>query len=88
MIDHVLSTDAVKTFKPDPKAYHLGIEALGLGRQDVLFVPFAAWDRAGAAWFGYPTFWLNRAGAPIEMLDVTPNAIGSTLADLTAFVLP
>jgi len=87
MIEYVLSTDAIKTFKPDPKAYNMGIEAFGIGRQDVLFVPFAAWDLAGAAWFGYPTFWLNRAGAPIEMLDVTPTAMGSTLADLTAFAL-
>ena len=64
----------------------LGIEAFGLGRKDVLFVPFAVWDVAGAAWFGYPTFWLNRSGALFETLGVTPNATGSTFADLTAFV--
>ena len=86
-MEHVLSTDAIQTFKPDPRAYNMGIEAFGLKRQDVLFVPFAAWDVAGAAWFAYPTFWLNRAGAPIETLGVTPDASGSTLPDLTAFVL-
>jgi len=48
---------------------------------------FAGWDAAGAKWFGYPTFWVNRLGAPVEELGVTPDGIGSGLGDLVKFVL-
>lgn len=62
----VLSTDRALAFKPSPKAYALAIERLHLRKADILFAPFAAWDAAGAAWFGYPTAWVNRARQPAE----------------------
>jgi 2-haloacid dehalogenase len=40
----------------------------------------------GAKWFGYPTFWVNRAHAATEELGVTPDGIGNDLNDLAAFV--
>ena len=43
-------------------------------------------DVAGAKWFGYPTFWNNRQGAPAEGLDVEPDGAGATLADLVKFL--
>ena len=59
--DAVISTDAIRSFKPDPRAYNMAMNALKLSREEILFVPFAGWDVAGARWFGYPTFWLNRS---------------------------
>jgi len=56
LFEHVLSTDQVKTYKPDPRAYQLAIDALRLPLEEILFVPFAGWDAAGAKWFGYRTF--------------------------------
>jgi FMN phosphatase YigB (HAD superfamily) len=64
--DHVLSTDQARTYKPDPRAYQLGIDALKLTREEILFAAFAGWDAAGAKLFGFPTFWVNRQKLPPE----------------------
>jgi 2-haloacid dehalogenase len=86
MFEHILSTDQVKTYKPDPRAYHMGLDALRLTREEIVFAPFAGWDAAGAKWFGYPTFWVNRLNLPIEELGIAPDATGGNLADLVNFV--
>jgi 2-haloacid dehalogenase len=86
VFEQVLSTDSVHTYKPDARAYQMGLEALQLPREEILFVAFASWDAAGAKSFGFPTFWVNRLRLPPEELDVMPDATGSNLADLLAFV--
>jgi 2-haloacid dehalogenase len=86
IFEHSLSTDRVKTYKPDPRAYQMGLDALRLTREEIIFVPFAGWDAAGAKWFGYPTFWVNRLNLPGEELGVAPDASGGNLADLVNFV--
>ena len=80
-----ISTDAAKTFKPDPIAYALGESRLGLAREEIAFAAFGGWDAAGAKWFGFPTFWVNRLAVPQEQL-VAPDGTGPTLAELGAFV--
>jgi 2-haloacid dehalogenase len=82
-----LSTDRVKAFKPDPRAYQMGLDAFKLEKQEIVFAAFAGWDAAGAKWFGYPTFWVNRANTPVEELGVMPDGVGSGMADLVKFVL-
>jgi 2-haloacid dehalogenase len=82
-----LSTDRVKAFKPDPRAYQMGIDAFKLRKEEIVFAAFAGWDASGAKWFGYPTFWVNRLSAPVEELGVMPDGIGSGLQDLVEFVL-
>jgi 2-haloacid dehalogenase len=84
--DH-LSTDKVRAFKPDPRAYQMGVDAFGLKKEEIAFAAFGGWDAAGAKWFGYPTFWVNRLNVPVEELGVTPDGIGSGLGDLVKFVL-
>lgn len=86
LFDHVISTDEGSTYKPDPRAYQLGIDALGLKRDEILFAAFAGWDAAGAKLFGYPTFWVNRSKLPPEQLDKAPDAAGSNLLDLIRFL--
>lgn len=86
MFEKALSTDAIRTFKPDPRAYRFAIEALSTPRDRILFVPFAGWDAAGAKWFGYETFWVNRLGAPPEELGVKADGMGSNLDDLVAYL--
>lgn len=83
----VLSTDRVRAVKPDPSAYRMAVDAFRLPREEIAFVAFAGWDAAGAAWYGYPTVWTNRAAAPAEQLDATPELVCATLADATAFLL-
>lgn len=86
IFEHVLSTDQVRAYKPDPRAYQMAIDAFKLKREEILFAAFAGWDAAGAKWFGYPTFWVNRLNLPGEELGVTPDAIGRDLTDLVSFV--
>ena len=85
LLDRIVSTDAIGTYKPDPRAYQLGVEALGLPVERIVFVPSAGWDAAGAKWFGHPTFWVNRPGLPVEALGIVPDAIGHDLAELPEF---
>ena len=82
-----LSTDRVKAFKPDPRAYQMGLDAFKLRTEEIAFAAFASWDACGAKWFGYPTFWVNRLNAPVEELGVAPDSVGSGLSDLVEFVL-
>ena len=72
-LTHVLSVDAVRTYKPSPAVYELGTRAFALPAADILFVSSNGWDIAGAKAFGYHTCWCNRLGAPREKLGVTPD---------------
>jgi 2-haloacid dehalogenase len=82
-----LSTDKVKAFKPDSRAYQMGLDAFKLKKEEIAFAAFAGWDASGAKWFGYPTFWVNRLNTPVEELGVMPDGMGSGLGDLVEFVL-
>jgi 2-haloacid dehalogenase len=83
-----LTTDRVRAFKPDPRAYSMGPKAFGLEREAIAFCAAAGWDAAGAKWFGYPTFWLNRSNQAAEELGVTADAVGAGMQDLLKFVVP
>jgi 2-haloacid dehalogenase len=86
IFNDVLSTDRVAAFKPDPRAYQMGVDALGLRREEILFAAFAGWDAAGAKAFGYPTFWVNRQNQPAEELGFLPDSSGGTLDDLVQYL--
>jgi 2-haloacid dehalogenase len=86
MFEAHLSTDRVRAYKPDPQAYRMAMDTLGLNREEVAFAAFAGWDAAGAKAFGYPTFWVNRLNLPAEELSSTADAIGANLHDLVRFV--
>jgi len=86
LFEELISTDRGKTFKPDPRAYQLAVDALRLKREQIAFVASAGWDVAGGRWFGYPTFWVNRSGAPPEELSADAHGTGSGMSDLLAFV--
>ena len=88
LVDAFVSTDEIRTFKPDPRAYQLGVDRLRLAKSAIVFVASAGWDAAGAKSFGYPTFWVNRANQPTEQLGVAPDATSPGLAGLLEFVLP
>lgn len=86
VFDAVLSTDQAGAFKPDPRAYRLGTDAFGFSKQEMVFAAFAGWDAAGAAAFGYPTFWVNRLKQPTEGLETAADASGSSLTELLAYI--
>lgn len=83
---HVLSVDAVKTYKPSPKVYELGVQAMGAPAGQLLFVSANAWDVAGAKAFGYQVCWCNRANAPMEELGVAPDVTVGGLDEIPALV--
>jgi len=81
-LDHVLSVDAVKTYKPSPLVYALGPQAMGIPAADLLFVSSNAWDVAGAKSFGYQVAWCNRTNAPEENLGARADYVIGSLTDL------
>ncbi|RZF26784.1 haloacid dehalogenase type II [Paraburkholderia sp. UYCP14C] len=86
LFDHVLSVDAVRAYKPSPAAYALGPDAFGVAAREIVFVSSNGWDVAGATWFGFTTFWLNRQNLPVEELGVTPHGTGAGMNDLPGFL--
>jgi hypothetical protein len=48
--DH-LSTDRVRVFKHDRRAYRMAMSALGLRKEEIAFAAFGGWDAVGAKWF-------------------------------------
>lgn len=86
LFDHVLSVDTVRAYKPSPAAYALGTQAFSAEPREIVFVSSNGWDVAGAGWFGFTTFWLNRQNAPAEELGVTPHGAGGGMNDLLAFL--
>ena len=87
LLEPPLSVDRVRAYKPDPRAYQMGLDAFGLRREEIVFAASASWDAAGAKAFGYVSYWVNRQKLPIESLGVEPDGIGNGMADLAKFVL-
>lgn len=86
LLEPHLSTDRVRAFKPDPRAYEMALRAFGAKRDEMVFCAAAGWDVAGAKWFGYKTFWVNRMNQPAEELGVAADSVGADLSGLVAFV--
>jgi len=85
VFEHVISTDKIKSYKPDPRAYQLAVDAFQLPRERIGFAAFAGWDVAGAKAFGFPTFWVNRQQLPPEELGVSADGAGAGLEQLVSF---
>ena len=78
----ILSVDQVRSFKPAPAAYELGVQATGLPRERIVFVSSNSWDVAGAASFGFVTCWLNRSNASEERLGQQARIVIQSLEEL------
>lgn len=87
LFEALVSTDANHTYKPDFRAYQLGIDRLHLSKREIVFAAFGGWDAAGAKAFGYPTVWVNRFNQPLEELGVRPDRTVANLDGLLDFVL-
>jgi 2-haloacid dehalogenase len=84
LLDGVVSVDAAGIFKPSPRTYQLAVDALGLEPARIAFVSANGWDAAGAKRFGFITFWVNRAGGPIERHAPAPDHVVASLSDVAA----
>lgn len=87
LFDILLSTEANGTYKPEAEAYALGVQRLGLQKEEVVFAAFGGWDAYGAKRFGYPTYWVNRFGLPEEKLGLRADGTSRHFQGLLDFVL-
>jgi len=87
LFDELLSTQANGTYKPDPRAYALGMEHLGLKKEEIVFAAFGGWDAYGAKNFGYTTYWVNRFHLPMEQLGIKPDGTSDNMEGLLKLVL-
>jgi len=67
-LDHVISVDQLKIFKPHPTVYRLAVDKLLLSAEQICFMSSNAWDVAGGANFGFRAVWINRLGQNQERL--------------------
>ncbi len=86
LLDDVLSVDAVRVFKPDPRVYALATQRFDCAPGDIVFVSANAWDAWGAAYFGFRAAWCNRARGPAESLLPAPEVTLGGLHELEAFL--
>ncbi len=75
-LDAVISVDAARAYKPDPRAYALVGEQLGVAPAEVVFVTANGFDIAGAASFGFTVVRVERVVA------TSPSDAGRTAAAL------
>jgi 2-haloacid dehalogenase len=88
LLEHVISVEEVRVYKPSPAVYRLAPDRLGLWPAEIAFVSANGWDAAGAKAFGFSVAWCNRTGAPAERLPDAPDVELRSLAELPAVVRP
>jgi 2-haloacid dehalogenase len=86
LFDELLSTEVNGTYKPDPRAYALGMERLKLKKEEIVFAAFGGWDAYGAKSFGYTTYWVNRFDLPVEELGIEADRTSNNLEGLLKLV--
>ncbi|HXH83714.1 MAG TPA: haloacid dehalogenase type II [Candidatus Tectomicrobia bacterium] len=87
LLDHVISVEDVKVFKPSPRVYELAPARLGIDVGAIGFVSSNSWDIAGAASAGLRTFWIQRSAAePPEELGFEAERVVRALTDLVPLV--
>jgi 2-haloacid dehalogenase len=86
-MDHTLSVDAARRFKPSPAVYALATEATGLPPERIGFVTGNAWDAAGSSAFGFRVAWLRAEGGPPLPPVGAPDPIEATWETLPAVFL-
>lgn len=82
----VLSVEAVRAYKPDPRTYALATQRFACTPREIVFVSSNPWDAWGAATFGFRVAWCNRAAAIPESLLPAPETTLTGLHELDAFV--
>lgn len=81
--DCVLTAELVRSFKPDPRVYALGIDAMGLPPERILMVACHKYDLKAAKQLGFKTAFLRRPFefGPTGSVDLTPEPYFDLAAD-------
>ena len=88
LLDHVLSVDQVRVYKPDPRTYQLAVNAFGLAPAQIGFVSANGWDAAGAAHFGLAVCQVNRFSHAREHLPARPLTVINSLSGFADLLAP
>jgi 2-haloacid dehalogenase len=80
----LISVEFLKMFKPDPRVYALACRVLGVGAGEIAFVSSNYFDIAGAAAYGFDTYWINRRGDHPDLLGTGVTKNLSSLEQLPA----
>lgn len=86
LIDRIHSVDAVRVYKPSPRAYGVVTNHYGRLPGAFVFVTCNGWDATGGAEFGMRVAWCNRLGAPAETFGKPPAWTISSLGELTSML--
>jgi 2-haloacid dehalogenase len=86
---NIFSVDSLQMYKPRPEVYQYAATSLGTPKEAIGFVSSNYWDIAGAASFGFRTFWLNRNSVVADELSIKPAATLPNLSTLPpSWVIP
>lgn len=77
-----VSADAVKVYKPSPKAYRHAADRLGRPIHEVRLISSNPFDVIGARAAGMQAAWVDRSGGLFDTLDVLPIMVVGTLTEL------
>ena len=87
-MDHYLSVDAARRFKPHPSVYQLAVDATGLTAERIGFVTANGWDAAGASTFGFQVAWLRPTPTANLPAVGAPEPIVATWPELGSVFIP
>jgi 2-haloalkanoic acid dehalogenase type II len=82
----VVTAERAGVYKPDPRAYRMGLQALDVEPARCVFVAGSAYDLFGTAPLGLPTFWHDRIGMTPPPGAPAPLAHERTLEPLLPFL--
>lgn len=82
----VVTAESAGFYKPDPRIYGAGAEALGAGSREVLFVAGSPFDVAGAHAAGLPVVWHNPARLSGREAERVAAAVVGDLAELRSLL--
>jgi 2-haloacid dehalogenase len=97
-IEAAISIDSIRTYKPHRSCYTLVEPALGVVKEEVLFVSSNSFDAVGAKAFGFNVAWIRRSGSGdpatmfgmlrgrAEELGHAPDHVVSALTDLPKLI--
>ena len=82
LFDHILSVEAVRTYKPAAAPYEHAAEVAGVKPSQLLMVACHDWDLAGARAAGCDTAFIRRPGMSYAATFPTPEYSAADFNDL------
>lgn len=82
--EQIVSVDAIKTFKPDPRVYEYLLQVTGTRREECWMISGNTFDVLGAHRFGLKTVWVKRSDRKVmDPWGYDPDLVIHSLSELT-----